>query len=136
MTEIWRDIPGYEGQYQVSDLGNVRSLDRFITAKASSRAFAHMRFYAGKMLRPGPTGKHGHLTVALGKGNSVYVHLAVLLAFVGPVPEGQEGRHLNTLTSDNRLANLAYGTRSENNMDLHRNGRRRRDWNPETSRLA
>jgi hypothetical protein len=58
--------------------------------------------------------KSGHLSVAIGKGNSRQVHQLVLEAFVGPCPEGYEVLHLNHEPSDNRLVNLKYGTRSEN----------------------
>lgn len=47
----------------------------------------------------------------------------VLLAFIGPCPEGQLIRHLNDQSEDNRLANLAYGTRSDNAEDARKNGR-------------
>jgi hypothetical protein len=47
----------------------------------------------------------------------------VLEAFVGPCPEGHEGRHLNCVHTDNRLANLAYGTRAVNRQDSRKAGR-------------
>lgn len=51
-----------------------------------------------------------------------YVHQLVLLAFIGPPPIGQEVRHLNGVASDNRLENLAYGTKKENVDDSRRHG--------------
>ena len=96
--ENWKDIPGYEGRYQVSDQGRVRSfcLDT-----------------RGRFLKPGRM-PSGHLSVALGRRNSQCVHRLVLLAFVGPPPKKSECRHLNGVPSDNRLENLKWGTRSEN----------------------
>ncbi len=112
VTEVWKDIPGYEERYQVSDLGRVRSVDRWVRL-VTIQAGETRRWARGKILRPGPA-KSGHLSVALGKGNSKGVHTLVLLAFVGPCPEGQESLHLNHTPPDNRLDNLRYGTRSEN----------------------
>lgn len=99
--EIWKDVPGYEGQYRVSDAGNVMS---------------YRQRAEGRLLRPGRM-PMGHLSVALGRGNSQCVHKLVLLAFVGPPPPKQECRHLNGIPSDNRLVNLCWGTRSENIRD-------------------
>jgi hypothetical protein len=106
MIEIWKDIPGYEGQYQVSTLGNVRSFRRSV---------------APKLLKPGRM-SGGHLSVALGRGNSRCVHELVLLAFVGPAPIKHECRHLNGNPADNRLENLKWGTRSENILDAVAHG--------------
>jgi len=121
VTEVWKDIPGYEGRYQVSDQGRVRSLDHRV--RLVSQGVETTRLVPGKILRPGPSSS-GHLSVSLGKGNSKGVHTLVLLAFVGPPPEGHESLHLNHTPSDNRKVNLRYGTRSENvRMDYETGGR-------------
>ncbi len=106
MTEQWKDVPGYEGQYQVSDGGSVMS---------------YRRRAEGQLLRPGRM-PMGHLSVSLGRGNSQCVHKLVLLAFVGPPPLKHECRHLNGNPADNRLANLCWGTRSENIRDAVSHG--------------
>lgn len=117
MTEEWRDIPGHEGYYQVSSLGQVRSLDRdFVDSRG------HQRSLAGRVLSPRKTGKN-YRTVHLGdRERDRKVHQLVLAAFVGPVPEGQEVRHLDGDPTNNRLDNLLYGTRSENRLDSVRHG--------------
>ena len=116
-TEQWRPIPGFEGAYEVSNLGRVRSLDRVIDHAPSSGRAGYQHIRRGKVLRPGRT-KSGHLTVVLGReAGSRFVHSLVLLAFVGPMPQGQECRHLNGEEWDNRLANLEYATRSINSCD-------------------
>ncbi len=69
--ETWKDIPGYEGRYQVSDEGRVRSIDRPV--RVVCHGVEAVRIAKGKMLRPGPS-KSGHVTVALGRGNSRPVH--------------------------------------------------------------
>jgi hypothetical protein len=114
MTERWRDIPGFEGAYQVSDLGRVRSY---------RRASIH-----GRVLRPYRL-PSGHYKVDLrknrnGKRTCVCVHALVMLAFTGPYPEGLEVRHLNGIPSDNRLINLEYATRSRNLLDIKWHGGR------------
>jgi hypothetical protein len=117
--EVWKEIPGYEGEYAVSNKGRIKSLARRV------RLVAHgvetTRSVSERILRPGPT-KSGHVTVALGKGNSKPVHQLVLLAFRGPCPEGKESRHLNDVPDDNRLTNLKYGTRRQNMQDKIRQG--------------
>lgn len=119
MKEQWKQIPGYPG-YEVSDQGRVRSVDRYVETSNGQR-----RFYRGQMLRPGRMNEQGHVSVALGKRNSVCVHVAVLTAFKGPCPPGCEGLHGDGDGSNNRLTNLRWGTRSENNRDITRAGKRR-----------
>lgn len=119
--EVWKDIPGQEGRYQVSDLGNVRSVDRYV--RIVRHGVDTMRFAPGKVLRPGRT-QSGHMSVAIGKGKSKPVHQLVLAAFEGPCPEGYEVLHLNHDPSDNRHSNLRYGTRSENLKMDYAAGRR------------
>jgi hypothetical protein len=102
--EIWKDIPGYEGMYQVSDQGRVKSLPRYYRRKEL-------------ILRPG-FNQIGHQIVSLFKNNvrkGYGIHSLMLLAFVGPPPEeGMVGMHLNDIPDDNRLENLRWGTTSEN----------------------
>jgi hypothetical protein len=109
--EVWKDIPGHEGEYQVSDMGRVKSMPRRVRLVASG--IETTRLVSERILRPGKTAS-GHVSVALGLGNSRLVHQLVLEAFVGPRPERHEVLHLNHIPSDNRLVNLKYGTRSEN----------------------
>lgn len=124
--EIWKDIPGYEGRYQVSDQGRVRSCDRAIEFPAYTTGSgvyrgASKRVFKGRVLKPGRV-KSGHLSLPLGRPLiGRMVHQLVLLAFVGPCPAGHEVLHLNHDPADNRLSNLRYGTRSENlKMDYAR----------------
>lgn len=104
--ENWKAIPGYEGQYEVSDQGNVRTFRRGAN---------------GRLLKPGRM-PQGHLSVALGRRNSQCVHKLVLLAFVGPAPDRHECCHNNGNPADNRLENLRWGTRRENILDAVRHG--------------
>ena len=120
-AERWLPVPRYEGLYEVSDLGRVRSLDRVVTRSDGRRCR-----YPGVMLRPAATGKiTPHQRVALsanGKACTELVHQLVLEAFVGPRPEGQQSRHGPGGSLDNRLVNLCYGTPVENMADMERDG--------------
>jgi hypothetical protein len=120
--EVWKAVPGYGGAYEVSSHGRVRSLDRLVL-RSFRDGRVGARLVAGRVLRPGPA-RTGHRTVALGRGNSKQVHSLVLLAFVGPPPPGHEVLHNDGDPANNRLSNLRYGTRSENNFDITRHGRR------------
>ncbi|RQT43146.1 hypothetical protein DF046_36835 [Burkholderia cepacia] len=120
--EQWRDIPGFEGRYQVSDMGRVRSLDRRV--RVVPHGIETTRLVRGRILKPGPS-KSGHLSVVLGRGNTRSVHALVMLAFEGPCPEGMEVLHLNHTPSDNRRTNLKYGTRGENVAMDHAAGTRK-----------
>ena len=115
MRERWRPVVGHEGCYEVSDTGRVRSLPR--TWRQKSRGGGtHQHTMVGKVLRPGAASS-GHLSVVIGRGNSRLVHQLVLEAFVGPRAPGDECRHLNGDPADNRLVNLAWGSRSDNLRD-------------------
>lgn len=115
---IWKPVVGFEGVYEVSDTGLVRSLDRVSIYtrrdQYSGRDIVVRRRHTGKVLRPGPR-QSGHLSVVLGRdGGSHDVHILVLTAFSGPCPEGRECRHLDGHPDHNWLDNLCWGTRSEN----------------------
>ena len=115
--EIWKPVVGFEGLYEVSDQGRVRSLPR----KGASGS----RYYGGGYLK-GHALKWGHIYVTLRRpGAKAYknsVHRIVLEAFVGPCPEGMEGCHNNGNAGDNRLENLRWDTHSENMKDVVRHG--------------
>lgn len=128
-VENWLPVVGSKGLYEVSDLGRVRSLDRVQTYQRldqySGRVLTIERHRRGVMLRPGEK-PSGHVSVVLGRRlGSKDVHFLVLTAFAGPCPVGMECLHDNDIASDNRLANLRWGTRSENVLDAIRNGGRK-----------
>ena len=124
MKEIWKDIPGYEGKYQVSNQGRVKSLERKVRSVNWYSGKEFFRTVHERILRPGPV-KSGHLYVVLGHGEAgVPVHQLVMKAFVGEPPEGMEVRHLNGDPTANRLENLKYGTRTENILDVFYQGKR------------
>lgn len=113
--EQWRAVPGYEGYYEVSDIGRVR---------APTRPDALGRIRKAKILSP-RTMPSGHKAIALSVGRvrrSFLVHHLVLMAFVGPRPDGLEGLHWNDVPDDNRVENLRWDTRRANILDSVRNG--------------
>lgn len=117
-TEIWAPLPNYEGIYEVSDQGRIKSLKRTITRNKMQVTLSE------RILKLG-TDKHGYrYFIAQGKGSpkTIKAHRAVLTAFVGPLPEGMVTRHLNGNASDNRLINLRYGTQRENSNDARIHG--------------
>lgn len=120
--EEWRPVAEFKGEYEVSDLGRVRSLDRIIICRNSRGTGTHERRHRGRMLRPIPDG-HGYVTVKLGSSGGHHIYVLVLEAFVGPRPEGLDGCHGPGGCSDDRLTNLSWGTRAKNNgADRWRDG--------------
>jgi len=121
-AEIWRDIPGYEGAYQVSSLGRVRSMDRMV--RVCPHGLEAKRLVKGRVLRPGRTNS-GHLSVVLGHGaHGSQVHDLVARAFLGPRPEGMDICHIDGDPTNNCVDNLRYDTRTENILDVYRVGGR------------
>ena len=118
MIEEWRPVVGYEGLYEVSSLGRVRSLDRWVRAN-SGRRRTGVRYFT-----PSPSGKsRKYKKVLLRNPDKQHlVHRLVLEAFVGPRPDNCEARHLDGDPSNNRLDNLAWGTKAENEADKVKHG--------------
>lgn len=105
IPEEWKPVVGYEGFYEVSSLGNVRSV---ITKWGNPRR------------RPLKPRRHtgGYMRVNLCRNNTgavdFYIHDLVLTAFVGPCPDGHERNHKDGRKANNAADNLEYVTRSQN----------------------
>lgn len=112
----WRKVPGYEGLYEVSSDGQVRSLGRKTTRG----------YRKGRILKPYLRPDNGRLQVELidaqGVRRSVRVHSVVALAFLGPRPHGLHVCHSNGDRLDNRASNLRYDTPKANVADTLRQG--------------
>jgi predicted XRE-type DNA-binding protein len=106
--ERWLPVAGYEGRYEVSDLGRVRSL------LGETRVLAPLDNGAGY--------KQYSLCRAGGKIQKVYAHKAVLEAFVGPRPHKYHACHEDNNRANNRLDNLRWDTCSNNHADKRKHG--------------
>lgn len=130
-AEAWRAVVGFEGLYEVSSLGQIRSLPRRVPCRGG------MRTSPAKTLKPTKT-NHGYAEVALCRNGSPavrYVHAIVLEAFVGPRPLGMQGCHFNGDKQDNRLENLRWDSRKANFADSRRLGEISRGSAHPTSKL-
>jgi hypothetical protein len=117
--EQWRPIPGYEGYYEASDQGRIRSVTRSVRYDNG-----RSRVYRGQVLKP-QLGPHGRYTVRVSRQNKsrcFTVASLVLAAFRGPRPPGMECCHNDGNSTNDRADNLRWDTPSENSYDRVRHG--------------
>lgn len=110
--EIWRSVPGYEGLYEVSNCGRVRSPDRVCKGPAGT-----VEMHPGRLLAVSKRLRGGYLEVSLmagGQRKHRTVHSLVAEAFIGERPQGADVMHLDGDRENNHLENLRYGTRQQN----------------------
>ena len=114
MNEIWKDIAGYEGHYQASNTGKIRSLDKEVSGRGGS-----IRKIYGKVLSATDDGK-GYLKVAFQtdgrKTRRLFkVHRLIALAFLAkPSQDNFEVNHKDGDKTNNHIDNLEWSTPSEN----------------------
>lgn len=124
-TEKWIDIDEWVGYYQISNFGNVRSIDREIFNKGNGSICKQK----GKLLKPNIT-KFGYAYVGFFKSGekkikSVYIHKLVAKHFCDGYKVGLEVNHIDGIRNNNHYKNLEWVTRSENIRDSYkRNGSR------------
>lgn len=116
----WKNVPGFPG-YFVTNAGAILGPSRNVLKPMAS--------------------EDGHLYILIPKARKItvrklFIHRAVLLAFVGPCPEGMECRHLDGDPSNNVVDNLAWGTQLENAADRVRHGRAPRGEQSKTAKLT
>jgi hypothetical protein len=115
MNEIWLPVTGYEGLYEVSSFGRVRSLNRI--HKSRNQWGEITRSWPAKLLRLNRQIKTGYYHVQLcsaGKIKAHLVHRLVCEAFNGPSPQGLECAHLDGTRTNNSAENLKWLTSKEN----------------------
>jgi len=121
--EIWKDIPNYEGLYQVSNLGRVKSLGRIVIRGRKSKQYKKENIlkyrYSGREFNK-------YVSVALfknGKRSDKKVHQLMAVAFLNHKPDGHKivVDHINNIPNDNRLENLQLITNREN-LSKDKNG--------------
>lgn len=121
---LWRPIGGYEGIYEVSSKGEVRSLDRVIPQLNWAGTLVR-RNYPGRTIKP-VADNHGYLRVSLArqgqKAETKRVHHLVAAAFLGPRPDGHDICHNDGDQKNNAASNLRYATRTENEQDKRTHG--------------
>lgn len=120
MQEEWKDIPGFPG-YQCSNKGHVRSFRG--QGKAGLLETPHI-------LKPGdsPNGYRFVVLMKNGTRNNRRLHTLVMLTFVGPPPSNCQIAHNNGIKTDNRLSNLRYCPKHENEYDKIRHGTQREQF--------
>lgn len=123
--EVWRDIAGYEGIYQVSNLGNVRSLDRWIK-RITNKVVPNL--VGGYMVKGKNVAKtnngNGYFIASLSNGGrkNHYVHRLVAEAFIDNPLHKLQVNHKDGNKSNNHKDNLEWVTGSENNKHAHKTG--------------
>lgn len=116
--ERWHPVVGYEGLYEVSDQGRVRTVARTMVYRDGRKRRIECHDLTRHIHR-------GYPQVHLRKHNRAHtksVHQLVCRAFNGEPESSHEVRHLNDVKADNRAENLAWGTKTDNMHDRVRNG--------------
>lgn len=111
MEEVWKDIPGYEGMYQISNTGRVKSLSRERKCNRNSVATVKER------IKPHFVNKKGYCQIGLcknGKRTGFHVHRLVAMAFIPNPYNKKTVNHIDGNKSNNNVENLEWATYSEN----------------------
>ncbi len=115
-NEVWKDIPNFEGYYQASTMGRIRSLDREIE-KRDGRGGIDRYVRLGKIFNLKYKKNRRYTSVRLskdGKTNSYAVHRIIAITFINNSENKPQANHINGIKSDNRVENLSWMTNSEN----------------------
>lgn len=129
MEEIWKDIPGYEGYYQVSNMGRIKSLERIVHYKPGSKSGnPHKCHIVRERILLQHIGDHGYYVVTLSKGNErklALVHRLIAIAFVrNQEPDTMKDiNHKDGCRTNNDINNLEWCTRRYNVLHGYRSNK-------------
>ena len=118
-SEVWKAVVGWEGLYEVSNLGRVRSIDRVVVEKTGKE-----KRLKGTLLKPSLDGK-GYPFVNLSRSGRVTasrIHRLSAAAFLGPIPADKDVCHNDGTRTNNRIENLRIDTRAGNLADCVKHG--------------
>jgi len=124
MKEIWKEITDFEN-YEVSNFGNIRSL-----------IDSHNKIREFPLLRKQQKQKTGYLYIGLSKNNKIYtklVHRLVAKAFIENSNNKPDINHINGIKTDNRVQNLEWATRTENQIHAYKIGLQKIQYGEKTS---
>jgi hypothetical protein len=127
VKEVWKDIEGYEGLYQVSNLGRIKSLSRNVYW---GKTYASFRFEEEKILNY-IYSKNGYLRCQLakdGKKHNYLVHRLVAMAFISNPDNKPEVNHIDGNKRNNYVTNLEWVTPSENQKHAFSVGLQKSKW--------
>lgn len=119
IMETWKDIKGFEGRYQISNLGRVKSLPRIVIQEHTAHNHPVARKIQGTIIKPSDNGK-GYKIVLLrllnsnGRRKQFYVHRLVAEAFIGAIPQGYVINHKDYDRANNAAENLEIVTQAQN----------------------
>ena len=110
LEEVWKDISNYEGFYQVSNLGRIKSLDRWVEQRNGS-----FRHFDGRVLKPRLSNGYLYVSLSISENvRTVRIHSVVAQMFIKSRPEGMVVNHKDEVKTNNCIDNLEYLTVKEN----------------------